>query len=176
MAAAQDGDQAAYQALLRECIPLIRAVARGRGVSPGALDDVVQDVLLTLHRVRHTYDPGRPFDGWLRAIAQRRAIDWLRSAGRRGAREVFAPEAYESFPDGSAAPDRGLERAGQSARLGRAIAGLPAGQREAVEHLGLHERTLDEAAVETGRTKGALKVNLHRAIKALRGRLDGRDR
>lgn len=175
MAAAQGGDHTAYEALLRECIPLIRATARGRGVPPGALDDVVQDVLLTLHRVRHTYDPRRPFDAWLRAIAQRRAIDWLRSAGRRSAREVFAPEAYDAFPDDSAAPDRGLQRAGQSAGLGRAIAGLPPGQREAVEHLALQERTLDEAATATGRTKGALKVNLHRAIKALRGRLDGRE-
>ena len=173
MAAAQDGDQAAYQALLRECIPLVRAVVRGRGVPPGAAEDVVQDVLLTLHRVRETYDPRRPFGPWLRAIAQRRAIDWQRSAGRRGAREVFAPEAYETFPDVGAAPDRDLDHAGQAALLGRAIAGLPPGQRQALEQLALQERTLDEAAAETGRTKGALKVNLHRAIKALRERMGG---
>lgn len=175
MAAAQDGDHAAYQVLLRECIPLVRAVVRGRGVPPGAAEDVVQDVLLTLHRVRETYDPRRPFDPWLRAIAQRRAIDWQRSAGRRGTREVFAPEAYEAFPDAGAAPDRDLDRAGQAALLGRAIAGLPPGQRQALEHLALQERTLDEAAAETGRTKGALKVNLHRAIKALRERIGGNE-
>jgi RNA polymerase sigma factor (sigma-70 family) len=175
MAAAQEGDQAAYQALLRECIPLVRAVARGQGVPAGSAEDVVQEVLLTLHRVRATYDPRRPFDAWLRAIAQRRAIDWLRSAGRRRAREVFAPEAYDAFPDGDAAPpDRGIESAGAAALLGRAIATLPPGQREAVEHLALQERTLDEAAAATGRSKGALKVNLHRAIKALRQRLNGR--
>lgn len=175
MAAAQAGDTAAYQALLRECIPFIRTVVRGRGVPPGSVEDVVQDVLLTLHRVRATYDPNRPFSAWLRAIAQRRAIDALRSAGRRGAREVHAPEAYDAFPDSGAAPDRGLESAGTAKLLGRAIATLPPGQRQAVEHLALQGRTLDEAAAETGRSKGALKVNLHRAIRALRERLDRRE-
>lgn len=173
MAAAQAGNRAAYQVLLRECIPIIRAVARGQGVAADSAEDVVQEVLLTLHRVRATYDPGRPFGAWLRAIAQRRAIDWLRSAGRRGAREVHAPDAYDAFPDGGAAPDRGLESADVTKLLGRAIATLPPGQRQALEHLALQERTLDEAAAETGRSKGALKVNLHRAIKALRERMEG---
>jgi RNA polymerase sigma-70 factor (ECF subfamily) len=57
--------------------------------------------------------------------------------------------------------------------LHAAIAGLPPGQREAVEQMGLKERSLAEAASETGRNTGALKVNLHRALKALRGRLHG---
>ena len=60
MAAAQAGDRAAYAALLRDCVPVVQAVARRQGVPPSRVDDVVQDVLLTLHRVRHTYDPARP--------------------------------------------------------------------------------------------------------------------
>src|SRR5690348_4116946 len=74
MRAAQAGDGAAYAALLRDCLPLIRSVVAGAGVPATAVDDVVQDVLLTVHRARHTYDPGRPFSPWLRTIAQRRAI------------------------------------------------------------------------------------------------------
>ena len=46
-----------------------------------------------------------------------------------------------------------------------------AGQRQAIEELALRERTLAEAAAATGRSTGALKVNLHRALKALRGQL-----
>jgi RNA polymerase sigma-70 factor (ECF subfamily) len=57
MAAAQAGDSAAYQTLLRDCIPVIKSVARRRRVDADRIDDAVQDVLLTIHRARHTYDP-----------------------------------------------------------------------------------------------------------------------
>lgn len=177
MAAAQAGDRAAYTALLRDCVPVVQAVARRQGVPPGRVDDVVQDVLLTVHRVRHAYDPVRPFTPWLRAIAQRRIIDLLRRHGRQGARELHAPLAYEGHPDPAASPERSLEQARRADTLRSAIAALPAGQREAVEQLGLEERTLAEAASATGRTTGALKVNLHRALKALRAGLGaGSDR
>ncbi len=175
MAAAQAGDRAAYAALLRDCVPVVQAVARRQGVPPHRLDDVVQDVLLTVHRVRHAYDPARPFTPWLRAIAQRRAVDLLRRQGWQGARELHAPLAYEGHSDPAANPERSLEQGREADTLRAAIAALPAGQREAVEQLGLQERTLAEAASATGRTTGALKVNLHRALKALRASLGDRN-
>jgi len=173
MQAAQNGDGAAYAALLRDCVPLIRAVVAGVGVRQAAIDDVVQDVLLTVHRARHTYDPGRAFTPWLRTIAQRRAIDALRSGGRLRGREVHAPETYESHPDPSPSAGRAVEQADDAVRLRAAVTGLPGGQRQAVELLGFQELTLDQAAAATGRTKTALKVNLHRALKALRQRMGG---
>lgn len=179
MASAQAGDGALYATLLRHCVPVIQAVARSQGVPPGAVDDVVQETLLTLHRVRHTYDPARPFTPWLRAIAARRAIDALRRSGRVGAREVHAPLAYEGHADSGPASDQALQRSQDAHALGAAIATLPPGQREAVEQLGLAERSLAEASAATGRSTGALKVNLHRALHALRARLgaarDGED-
>lgn len=174
MAAAQDGDARAYRLLLRECAVLAAAVARRQGVPPGAVDDVVQDTLLTVHRVRHTYDPARPFDPWLRAIAGRRAVDALRRRGRQGARERQSVAGYETHADPADSPLDDAERGERAQALGRAIATLPPGQREAVEQLGLHERSLAEAAELTGRSTGALKVNLHRALQALRGRMGGR--
>ena len=79
MIAAQAGDRIAYETLLRDCIPFIKLVVRGQGVHHDTIDDVVQETLITVHRARQTYDPGRSFTAWLRAIAQRRAIDALRS-------------------------------------------------------------------------------------------------
>ncbi|MCJ2134708.1 sigma-70 family RNA polymerase sigma factor [Methylobacterium sp. J-026] len=167
MAAAQGGDTAAYRALLKACLPVVSAIARAQGVRGEAVDDVVQDALMTVHRARASYDPGRPFMPWLRAITQRRAIDRLRRAGRRP-REVNDPLSYEAEVDPGPPPGQGLEARDRAAALARAVAALPEGQRQAVEHLGLRELSLDEAAALTGRTKGALKVNLHRALKALR--------
>lgn len=171
MAAAQNGNQRAYQALLRACLPHIAATVRRQGVGPDRHDDVVQEVLLTIHRARATYDPMRPFLPWLRAIAQRRAIDALRQTGRTARREVSDETAYLAHPDQGPDSTRGLERDDASRLLGEAIAQLPPGQRQAIELLALQERSLDEASDATGRTKGALKVNLHRAIQALRQRL-----
>lgn len=171
MAAAQAGDGAAYQALLRDCIPVIKSVARRRGVVADRIDDVVQDVLLTIHRARQTYDPSRSFTAWLSVIADRRAIDLLRRIHRQGVREVHAPLAFESHADEAADPAQGLAHADASGTVAGALASLPARQREAVQHLVLEERSLADAAALTRRTKGSLKVNLHRALKALRGRM-----
>jgi RNA polymerase sigma factor (sigma-70 family) len=170
MAAAQNGDARAYTALLSACVPMAKAAARRQGVPMERLDDVVQDVLLTVHRARATYDPRRPFLPWLRAIAQRRAIDALRR-GYKQAPEVQDEVAAHAAP--SAAPDAGdlLDLAAQGRILALAVAALPPGQRQAVELLALREKSLEEASGETGRSKVALKVNLHRAIHALRRHL-----
>lgn len=172
MAAAQAGDKTAYQTLLRDCVPLIRAIARRLGVNPGQVDDVVQEVLLTIHRARQTYDPTRSFTAWLRVIAERRAIDLLRQSGRRGARELHAPIAFENYADETADPTLGLTQADDAGRVTAALAALPPRQREAVQHLVLKDQSLAEAALATRRSKGSLKVNLHRALKALRGNVE----
>ncbi|MDE2055150.1 MAG: sigma-70 family RNA polymerase sigma factor [Xanthomonadaceae bacterium] len=172
MAAAQAGDRAAYERVLADSVMLIRNVARGRGVPTDSLDDVVQETLLTVHRVRHTYDPSRSYDAWLAAIAGRRAIDALRRHGRHSHREVHDDAALDQHA-GHADASTASERAQQARRLRAAIAELPPRQREAVERLGLKEQSLAEAAADTGHNTGALKVNLHRALKALRARLRG---
>ena len=172
MAAAQAGDRRAYERVLADSVALIRAVARRHGVAHGELDDVVQETLLTVHRVRHTYDPSRSYDAWLAAIASRRAIDGLRREGRRGRREVRDEDALSRPPGTDDASDPS-ERMQQAQQLRAAIARLPPGQRQAIEQLGLRERSLGEVSASTGRSPVALKVNLHRALKALRRRFHG---
>ena len=175
MAAAQGGDRAAYEALLRDCVPLISVFAAQQGVPPDHVDDVVQDVLLTIHRARQTYDPARSFTAWLRTIAERRAIDLLRRFGRQRVREIHSPLAYESYADETADPAYKGEDIAGSGRVKKALAALPKRQREAVEILLLKEQSLAEASLATRRSKGALKVNLHRALKVLRAKFAGTD-
>jgi RNA polymerase sigma-70 factor (ECF subfamily) len=171
MAAAQTGDRVAYETLLRDCVSFVVGLARRQGVPADRIDDVVQEVLLTVHRARATYDPRRSFEAWLRTIVERRAIDVLRQMRRHGKREVHAPLAAEGYADETADPSAGIEHKEASGMLAAALAELPGRQREAVRYLMLGERSLDETAVLTGRSKGSLKVNLHRALKALRLRV-----
>jgi RNA polymerase sigma factor (sigma-70 family) len=175
MAAAQDGDTASYERLLREIVPLVRAIAARRPRRPDRLEDVVQDVLMTVHRVRHTYDPARSFENWLATIAARRSIDLLRRRGRVEAREIRDDPAYETFPEAGANEEveENLDRETRAEGLRAAMATLPDGQREALELLKIQEMSLIEAAEASGKSVSALKVNVHRAIKTLRLRLKG---
>ncbi len=173
MVAAQSGDRAAYAELLRACVPFVKRVGRRTGLAEDRLDDVMQDTLVTLHHARQTYDPSRSFCAWLSVIARRRAIDILRRQGRNARREVHAPLAFEAHADPGSDTAGGWEQTGRAKVLGAAIAGLPEGQRDAVERLGLREQSLADAAAETGKSTGALKVNFHRALKTLRLRLGG---
>ncbi len=99
MARAQDGDREAYRALLEGITPYIRSLAARCFKLPSDVEDAVQDVLLTVHMVRHAYDPGRPFGPWLVTIANRRIIDRLRRDTRRRAREVALSVDHETFAD-----------------------------------------------------------------------------
>lgn len=81
MAAAQAGDSAAYRQLLGDILPFVRAIiVRQIGRTD---EDAAQDALLSLHLVRHTYDPARPFKPWLAAIVRHRLLDGLRRQTRR---------------------------------------------------------------------------------------------
>lgn len=173
MAAAQDGDRGAYERLLRETTPFVRRIARFQRVHPDAVDDVVQEVLLTVHRARQTYDPSRSFSAWLAAIAQRRSIDVLRRDGRKMRRETHEPIAYENHPDPAAVWHEEGTADMRAASVRAALDGLPAGQREAIEILAMRQLSLEEAARLTGKSKGALKVNMHRALNSLRTRFGG---
>ena len=174
MVAAQAGDRAAYETLLRDCIPSIKRVARGQGIRPDLIDDVVQETLLTVHRARQTYDPNRSFTAWLRTIAQRRAIDGLRRAARTRTREVHAPHAYLNHADSSDHPEETVSQTDHAKVLNFALGKLSVRQREAVEHLALQSQSLAQTATVTGRSTGSLRLNWHRALKTLRAQFGGK--
>ena len=165
MARAQDGDRGAYRRLLEEITPFLRSLAARRHRDLSDVEDAVQDVLLTLHAIRDTYDPARPFGPWLVAIANHRLIDRLRRQGRLRSRETALMPEHETF---SAGQPNLCEKSLDRRELREAVEKLPAGQRQAVRLLKLEERSLKEAAAISGMSIGSLKVATHRALKSLR--------
>ena len=165
MARAQGGDRVAYRRLLEEITPYLRALATRRHRDPNDAEDAVQDVLLTVHAVRHTYDPARPFGPWLVAIANRRIIDRLRRQWRTRSRETALKAEHETFP----APQANIpEEMSDRRALQEAVESLPAGQRQAIRLVKLKEMSLKEAAAASGISVASLKVATHRALKNLR--------
>lgn len=171
MMRAQDGDRDAYRHLLEAMVPYLRSLAFRHHRNPSDVEDAVQDILLTMHAIRHSYDPTRPFGPWLVAIARRRIVDRLRRQGRSTSLEVTLDVTHETF----VAPDTNIREAAWNERtLRRAVERLPAGQRQAVTLLKLREMSLKEAAMTSGQSVPALKVALHRALKNLRKALGSR--
>ena len=167
MRATQAGDSAAYAKLLKKITPRLQQTVRGqrRFLDTADIEDIVQEILLSVHAVRATYDPRRPFMPWLMAIARNRLADSGRRHMRQHAHEVQVDDLPVTFCDDET---NIVDAYGDPEALHRAIKTLPSGQREAVEMLKLREMSLKEAASTSGTSTGALKVSMHRALTTLR--------
>ena len=165
LARAQTGDADAYRRFLHRATPLLRAVVRRRLGGDHLVEDAVQDALLTVPRVRHTFEPGRPVEPWLAAIAARRAVDALRRGSRIGRNEMHDEAAFENFADPR--PNE-VERNDGAQELRRMMEELTPSQKEAIELVKVREMSLTEASNESGQSVASLKVNVHRAIKRMR--------
>lgn len=170
MRRAQDGDQKAYRRLLIAITPYLRAVVSRISRDPNGIEDTVQDILMTLHAVRHTYDPDRPFKPWLAGIARYRLLDRMRGQRKIAAREIELTLEHETFAVAEPNTESG---AWDKGTLASAVQALPQGQRQAIDLLKLRELSLKEAAIVSGMSIAALKVASHRGLKNLRRLLTG---
>lgn len=175
MRATQAGDSQAYASLLHAISPVIRQIVQRQRGFAGAEDceDVVQEVLLSVHQVRASYDPDRPFMAWLRAIVRYRLADGARRYSRTRQREITIEEDDVTFS--AAAPNTDIGEPNDVEALHKAVEQLPPKQRKAIELLKLNELSVKEAAAITGLSESSLKVATHRAIGNLRKTLGEKD-
>jgi RNA polymerase sigma-70 factor (ECF subfamily) len=164
MRAALTGDGRAYNAFLTDVAPYLRAMARRRcdmlGADKSLAEDIVQEVLLSVHLKRGSWDPSRPIGPWLAAITRNKLIDALRRRGRR----VDIP--IEDVAETLAAFDAGdtEQDLGDASRL---LDRLKDPQRDIVRSISLEGREVRETAARLNMTEGAVRVSLHRALKTL---------
>ena len=156
------GDERAYQVFLQELSAHLRAFFRKRLASlPDEVEDLVQESLLAIHNQRHTYESGLPLTAWVHAIAKYKLIDFLRRRARR--------EGLNDTLDEEMTLDQ-VERA-QSAEtrrdLGKLLDRLPERQRLPIVHMKLEGWSVEETAKLTGMSASAVKVGVHRGLKAL---------
>lgn len=167
MQAALAGDQLAYDRLLRELAPAIRAVARRRfasmGVSASESEDVVQETLLAIHLKRHTWRTGDPLGPWLWTIARNKLVDHMRRRGRRI--EVPIEDFAEILPAANERP------ATDAADVDRHLALLPEKQRAILKAVAVEGASIGEAAARMRMTPGAVRVALHRGFARLAEKL-----
>ena len=169
MVAAQAGDAPSYDKLLRELIPYLGNFVQRRLFDFSAAEDVVQNVLVSLHRARHTYRSERRFSPWLHAIARNAIVDYTRVRARRANREISldTDRVREPAVDAAEPPVPQL-----SPELQRALESLTDPQREAVELIHVQGLSIAEAAKRAGASQTALKVRAHRGYRALRAHIE----
>jgi len=170
MLAGLAGEAEPYRRLLDELSVLLRRFY-ARRCPPGVdAEDLVQETLIAVHTRRSTYDAGQPFTAWAYAIARYKLIDAL----RRGRAHLRAPveEADALFTPEA----RGGAEAAMAARdLERVMADLPARTRVLIRDVKIDGLSTREAAEKHGMTETAVKVAVHRGLKALGGRYGGSD-
>jgi RNA polymerase sigma-70 factor, ECF subfamily len=168
MAAANAGDQKAYAQALQATSQFLRPYLSKRLNQPSEVEDVLQEILISIHKSRHSYDGKRPFKPWAYAIAKFRLSDFLRAHygdTLRNAAELDAAEDIAQYD----VTENGISYES----IKEEIAKLP-GKQPTILHLLHHEgHTAKEVAAKMGMTETAVKVAAHRAYKVLKGRLSG---
>jgi RNA polymerase sigma-70 factor (ECF subfamily) len=167
MVKALRGDAGAYGGFLRETASFLRPFFRRRlAQHPDDIEDLVQETLLAVHNKRHTYDPDQPVTAWIYAIARYKLVDLLRA---RAGREALHDPIDEDLDElGSDAEPLALE-ARRDLRV--LLAQLPDRQRLPIEYVRIEGLSVEETARLTGQSASAVKIGVHRGLKALAARI-----
>jgi RNA polymerase sigma-70 factor, ECF subfamily len=172
LGAANQGDGEAYRQLLLKLTPVLRAFARRglerAGLSGADAEDIVQETLLAIHLNKQTFHSKAQAGPWIRAIARHKMIDALRRRGRR--LDIPIDDFSELLESAESEPDMLI------AGVDRHLECLAPGQSKVLRAIAVDGASIGEAAARLSMTPAAVRVALHRAIRALAAKLKADDR
>lgn len=162
------GDARAHGELLSALSRYLRAYfSRRVGAGAADLEDLVQDTLLAIHLKRASYDPTQPFTPWAYAVARYKLIDHFRRSGVRKTtplEDAGVLLAAENAEEGAVRRD-----------LDKLLNTLPERQQQVMRDVKLTGHSIEEAAQRSGMSISAVKVTIHRGLKALGKRVRDED-
>jgi RNA polymerase sigma factor (sigma-70 family) len=156
MRLSQAGDKQAYAVLLEQTSRWLKRFFAQK-IAADAVDDLVQETLISLHTKRASYDPSRPFLPWLAAIARYRWVDRLRQTYRDAADELQDQHSEGSHED----------VVGAKISIDRLLHQLPEGQATAIRLVKIDGLSIADACAKSGQSEPLVKVNIHRGLKKL---------
>lgn len=158
------GDAAAYADFLNQLSPILRRVI-GRKIPIGDVEDVLQEVLISIHKARHTYDGGRPLMPWVIAITSFRVTDCLRKTYSEMRHQQVDIADYENVLEAV------TETPGDNESINEMLDGVGRRERKILSLMHVEGYTASEVGSQLGMKESAVKVAAHRAIKKIRERL-----
>ena len=160
------GDAVAYRMFLDELTARLRSYLRRRlGGLPDEVEDLLQELLLAVHNKRHTYDPKQPLTAWVQAIARYKLVDLLRRRSRSNVLTDLLDEDDQVFATtANAATEAKYD-------VEKLLRGLPDRQRLPILYVKIEGASVTDTAIRTGMSESAVKVGIHRGLKALADRI-----
>lgn len=164
---ALEGDKRAYAELLQETAHFLRPFLKQKLSTENEVDDLLQEILLSIHKARHTYDGLRPYKPWAYAIAKYRLLDYLRNQYTDHLRSALDMSELKNSLQENATEYRISYES-----ISGEIRKLPKKQALILQMMHQGGYTAKEVAEKIGMTETAVKVAAHRAYKALKHQLE----
>ena len=161
------GDQRAYASLLKETARFLRPFLAKRLSVTNEVDDLLQEILISIHKARHTFDGKRPYKPWVYAIARFRLQDHLRAHYSDQLRHAVELSEVEDI-----LPEYVTETAFSYESIREEVQKLPEKQATILQLMHQEGYTAKEVAEKLGMNESAVKVAAHRAYKILRNKLE----
>ncbi len=166
MVAAQGGDKRAYHQLLTSLMPPLQSFIARRINTDSERDDLLQEILISIHKARHTFDASRPLMPWVMAIARFRLMDHLRRHYQQRDMIHASPDIIEETQSDDT-PDV-TEQTAAREWLKRLLSHMKPRTRTILTRLHIEGYTAKEVGDELGMSESAVKVAAHRALKTIR--------
>ncbi len=164
---AQNGDKEAYSELLRDIIPFVKASLSGTLANPDWIEDISQEVLISVHKSLHSYSNDRPFKPWLNAIIKFRRTDFLRKHYKSRKTKEATQDSIEIFEQNVTFQDT----SGELKDIEDAISALPEKQQKIFKMMKIEGYSAKEVANEMDMSVSAVKVAAHRTTNKLKDML-----
>lgn len=162
MRQAQQGDNKAYEDLFKKVTPLIAGFIYNRIGKKADNDDILQEILLAIHRSSHTYNTERSFKGWMFAIADHKLKDYFRSYYRK---RLLTQVDFDDVKDFITHDVTNDSSSGES--LVDLIDELPPKQKKIIYMMKVEGYSAKEVALAVNMSVSAVKVAAHRAYKVI---------
>lgn len=166
---AQAGNKRVYAQLLSELAPYIKMRIGGGLANPDWTEEIIQDVLISVHRSLDSYSPDRPFKPWVNAIIHYRKTDFLRKHYRNKELNQASQNNAKIFEENVT----NNVHAGELKDIEEALQKLPVKQQQIFKFLKIEGYSSAEVAQKMGMSISAVKVSSHRTVKKLESLLAG---
>ncbi len=166
--AAQRGEARGWSALFERFYPDVHAYALARLGDVSSAEDVAQDVFVAaVTSIRNLRDHREPaVQAWFLHICRNKVVDHIRRAVRYRANTVNPAHSFS--PDPSVIAEIGLE----SDRVRAAMTRLTDEQQDILVRRFVLDQSIEDVALITRRSLGAVKSMQHRALESLRRALE----
>jgi RNA polymerase sigma-70 factor (ECF subfamily) len=163
---AQKGDKQSYEKLLNQVNSILKGYLINKVSGSNDVEDILQEILISLHNARHTYDKSRPFKPWLFSIAKFRLYDYFRKTYRKNENESeYLEEISNEFNANVTETDDEYEE------LYEAMNELPDKQKKIIELMKVEGYTAKEVAEKLNMSESAVKTSAHRTYKTLKQKM-----